>query len=129
MDIHAGSIGRSMRDAHPIQWRVVHIAQRPLPLDYGATHLPVSIALMSGLYLLITLGRLAGHIGEGFIDTTGLSGILQIGMLLGKAMTNLVAGHIQRHQRVEVASAIAKGHGLPIPESILVVFLIMHPHL
>src|SRR3546814_14802662 len=49
------------------------------------------------------LRGLAGHVGERLVDAAGLVRVLEIGVLLGVAVRNLVREHVQAHQRIERA--------------------------
>ena len=129
MHIHAGAVTTGMGNALAIQRRIIHIAQSPLSLDYGAPHLPIHLAGPARQLLLIALGRLPGHVGERLINAPRLTGIFQPRVLLGKAVAHLMTDHIQRHQWIEGTATITEGHGFTIPEGILVVALVVNPHL
>src|SRR3546814_5205555 len=92
MHVHAAGVVGGVVDRTTILRRVGHVAQRAAALEDLAADEEVVAALP------VVLGGFAAHVGERFVDAAGLSRVGEVGMLLGEAVRDLVAGDIGRSE-------------------------------
>ena len=122
MHVEAGVVVRRVVDGSAVGRRVVHVAQGAIGLEDLRTDFPVVAAAH------VVLGGFAGDVGIGFVDAAGHAGIGEVGILLGETVRDLVRRYVEADQREEGVGAVAEGHRAAVPEGVLVVVAVVHPH-
>src|SRR5574343_341882 len=105
--------------------RALHVAQRAARglVDLFADQVVARVVGVGG----VELDHGAEDVGGGLVQAAGFTRVDQARGAAGHAVGHLVAGHVQRHQRVEEA-AVAVGHAEEAvrPEGVVVLDAVVH---
>src|SRR4051812_11661075 len=106
---------------------LVHVAQR------GAVAVDVDLLADEVVTDVVGVGRVELHaraedVRGGLVEAAGLAGVVQARRVRGDAVAHLVAGHVQRGQRADVALAVAVRHAeaAVVPERVHVLVAVVH---
>ena len=91
------------------------------------------VCLVGGLPLLILPDQRAEDIGHGFVQCTGLVGVVEIGFILGDAVCEFVPDHVERFGEAveealfgrQVFVAVAVDHLRAVPKGVVVSFQVV----